>query len=176
MASFNLALFVHTSKLAERVKVAIGVRRNFSRGWNVDILLIIFRLLTLQCKWTFTKSFPVSTAQRKSPMKACVPFASVLKSLSSGAVGCTSLPQRCTFGRLLQLLLNWSINVVIIVNSTQILTWTIGNYVSGSLICQCWLNRTHFWNLLSELFSTLRLSEMLFISCLISIFASTFYK
>jgi len=30
----------------------MGVRRNFSRGGNVEILLILFRLLTMQCKWT----------------------------------------------------------------------------------------------------------------------------
>jgi len=37
----------------------MGVHRNFSRrgGVNVKILLILFRLLTMQCKWTFTKRF-----------------------------------------------------------------------------------------------------------------------
>jgi len=44
----------------------MGVRRNFSRG--IEILLIFFRLLTMQCKWTFTKRFTPSTPQRKSPM------------------------------------------------------------------------------------------------------------
>ena len=78
-------------------------------------------------------------------------------------------------------LLNCRIKVVTIVNSTQMsLTWTstINNYVCSSLICLCWLNKTHFWNVLSKLFSTLRLSEMLllFINCLISLFESTFYK
>jgi len=46
-----------------------------------------------------------------------------------------------------------------IVNSTQMSltwTWTINNYVCSSLICLCWLNRTHFWNHLFKLFSTLR--------------------
>jgi len=33
----------------------------FQVGGNVNILLIFFRLLTLQCKWTFTKLFTVST-------------------------------------------------------------------------------------------------------------------
>jgi len=57
-------------------------------------------------------------------------------------------------------------------------TWTNSKYVCVSLIFMCWLNRTHFWNLLSVLFSTLRPSEMLLLSinCLIPIFASTFYK
>jgi len=159
----------------------MGVRRNFSRGGNVDILLIFFKLLTLQCKWTFKKRFTVSTPRRKFPMQARAPFASILKSLSSGAVGYTSLPQRCTFCHLIQLLLNWRINVVVIVNSTQMSlkwTWTINYYVFGSLISLCWLNRTHLWNRLPELFCTLRLSEMLllFINCLMSSFASTFYK
>jgi len=35
----------------------------------------------LQCKCALTKSFPVSTTQRKFPMKARVPFAPVLKSI-----------------------------------------------------------------------------------------------
>jgi len=33
----------------------MGVRRNFFMGGNVEILLILFRLLTMQCKRTFTK-------------------------------------------------------------------------------------------------------------------------
>jgi len=78
----------------------------------------------LQCKWTLTKRFTVSRSQRKFPMKARAPFASILKSFSSGAVGYTGLPQKCTFCHLLQLLLNWRINVVTIVNSTQMsLKW-----------------------------------------------------
>jgi len=68
------------------VKVAMGVRRNFSRGRNVDILLIFFRLLTLQCARMFTKRYTVSTPQRKCPMKARALFASTLKSFSSGVV------------------------------------------------------------------------------------------
>ena len=35
----------------------MGVRRNFSRGGNVNILLNIHRLLTMQRKCTFTKHF-----------------------------------------------------------------------------------------------------------------------
>jgi len=151
-----------------------GRRQKFFQGGNFHTLLIILRLLTLQCKWTFTKRFPVSTLQRKFPMKVRAPFASILRSFSCGTVGYTSLSQTWTFSHLLQRLLNWHINVVIIVNSTQITlkwTWTISNYLCSPLIFLCLLNRTHFWNLLSELFSTLRLSEMLFLSinCLITI-------
>jgi len=65
----------------------MGARRKFSRGrGNVIILLSFFRLLTLQCKWTFTKRFTVSTTQRICPMKARAPFASILKSFASEAV------------------------------------------------------------------------------------------
>jgi len=45
----------------------MGFRR-FLPGGNVDILLIIFRLLTIQCKRTFTKCFTYSTPQWKCPM------------------------------------------------------------------------------------------------------------
>jgi len=109
----------------------MGVRRKFSRQDNVGILLIFFRLLTLQCKWTFTKHFTVSTPQRKFPMKARAPFASILKSFWSGALGYTNLTKRCAFCHLLKFLLNWRIKVVTIVNSTQMShkwTWTINNY------------------------------------------------
>jgi len=145
-----------------------GLPQKFLQGGQRRHFANRFRLLTLQCKWTFTKHFTVSTPQRKFPIRARAPIASILKSFWSGAVGYTNL-------------LNWSIKLVTIVNSTQMSlkwTWTINNYVCGSLIGLCWLNRTHFWNLLSKLYSTLRLSEMLllFINCLISIFASTFYK
>jgi len=61
---------------------------------------------TLYCFYTTTKIYHESKRS----------FAYVLKSFSSGVVGYTSLPQRCTLGQLLQLLLNWRINVVIIVN------------------------------------------------------------
>jgi len=77
-------------------------------------------------------------------------------------------------------LLNWRINVVIIVNSTQLslkLSWIVNNCVWGPLFSLCWLNRTHFWNLLSELLVTLRLAEMRYFHKRLSIhFASTFYK
>jgi len=39
----------------------------FQEG-NVDILLIFVRLLTIQCKWTCTKCFYLSTLQRKCPV------------------------------------------------------------------------------------------------------------
>jgi len=35
--------------------------QKFFQGEYVDILLILFRLLTMQCKWTFTKRFTLST-------------------------------------------------------------------------------------------------------------------
>jgi len=46
----------------------MGIRRNFSRGDNVGILLILFRLLTIQWRWRFTKRFTLSTRQRKFHM------------------------------------------------------------------------------------------------------------
>jgi len=33
----------------------MGVRRYFSGGGKVDILLVFFRLLAIQGKWTYTK-------------------------------------------------------------------------------------------------------------------------
>jgi len=39
----------------------MGVGRNLSRGGNIDILLIFFKLLTMLWKWTLTKPFTLST-------------------------------------------------------------------------------------------------------------------
>jgi len=35
---------------------------------NVDILLIVLKWLTMQCKWTFKESFFLSAPQRKCPI------------------------------------------------------------------------------------------------------------
>jgi len=45
--------------------IYMGVRRNFSRGVNVNNLLILVRLLTMQFKCTFTKRFTLSTRNTK---------------------------------------------------------------------------------------------------------------
>ena len=45
----------------------MGVRRNFSRVGNVDILFILFSLLTMQCKWTLTKRFASFYTIKKEP-------------------------------------------------------------------------------------------------------------
>ena len=98
---------VADSAVAPNVKLASHGRpqKFFQGGGNIEILLIFYWLLTMQCKWTFTKRFTLSTP----------------------------------------------------------------------LVCTGW---TSILNLLSEMFFTLRLSEMVFpfINCQISIFSSTFYK
>jgi len=43
----------------------MAVRRFFPEGGNVDILLILFRLLTVQRKWNFTKRFTLSFLHHK---------------------------------------------------------------------------------------------------------------
>jgi len=48
-----------------------GVGRKLSRGGNVNILLILFRLLTMQCKCTFTKRFTVSTRLHRKANAPC---------------------------------------------------------------------------------------------------------
>jgi len=39
----------------------------FFQGGNVDIFLILFRLLTMQCKWTFTKRFTPTSQKEIAP-------------------------------------------------------------------------------------------------------------
>jgi len=41
--------------------IIMGVRINFSRGDNINALLILVMLLTMQCKCTFTKHLTFST-------------------------------------------------------------------------------------------------------------------
>jgi len=46
----------------EKIPVrSTGVRRKFSRGGKLDILLILSMLVTIQCQCTFTKRFALST-------------------------------------------------------------------------------------------------------------------
>jgi len=177
----SLAWFAHTWKLAERVKVAMGFRRKFSRGATSTFCLSFSGCWRCNENGRSQNSLLFLHYKENSPRKYALHSHLFWNLFQLKLVGYTTLPQWCTFCHLLQLLLNWRINVVIIVDSKQISlkwTWTINTHVCGSLSCLCWLNRTHFWNLLSELFSTLRLSEMLLllINCLIPIFASTFCK
>jgi len=51
-----------------------AVGRKVSWWWNVDILLTIFRLLTIQCKRKFTEGYTLCTPQRKYPMSQPVPY------------------------------------------------------------------------------------------------------
>jgi len=99
---------VHQSLLKRWSKAAMSIRRNFPEGGNVDILLIVFRVLTLQCKLTFTKRFALSALQRKCPMGARAPFASFLKS-SSGAVYESAIPlwQRCSLHSAIRYSICW---------------------------------------------------------------------
>jgi len=209
----------------------MGIRRNFSKQ-NVDILLILFRLLTLQCILDVQITLYYFYTTKKMSHESIRSIWILLKSYSSEGVyrPVTSLGHqggRRVFWewpklfKLCPILLNNVQNIfpggrefflgefaplvtglgvyefatklyflstvtafaelaVTVVNSIQLSlnwTWTIKIYVCVSLIWLCWLNITHFSNLLSELCSTLRLSEMLFFTnCLISSFASTFYK
>jgi len=71
----KIIVILHTYRKArddarplKRAVIFMGVRRNFSRGGKVDILHILFGLLMMQRKWTYTKRFNLSTRQRKCPM------------------------------------------------------------------------------------------------------------
>ena len=44
-----------------KLATAMGVGRNFFRGGNVNILLILFTLLKMQCKLTVSKCFTLAT-------------------------------------------------------------------------------------------------------------------
>jgi len=125
----------------------MGGHRNFSRGGNADILVVIFKLLTLQCKWTFTTRFTVSTPQRKFSHErtrsihinfeiffkwSCrlYEFATKVYFLSS-VTTFAELAHKCRY------------HCELHTNESEV-DLTINNDVCGSLICLCWLNRIHF--------------------------------
>jgi len=163
-----LTWLAHISKIAERVKVTTGFRRNFSRGSATST----FCLSVSGCWRCNSNGRSQNTLlflhhEVNAPWKHALHL-HIFWNLFQVELH-TNVPQRCTFCYLLQILLNWRIIFQLSVKWT----WTINNYVCGSLISLCWLNRTHFWNLLSELFSTLRPTEMLFL--FINVLVSTFW-
>jgi len=68
------------------VKVAMGVRRNFSRGVQRRHFADLLQVADVTMQTGVHKTLTVSTPQRKCPMKACALFASILKYFSNGAV------------------------------------------------------------------------------------------
>ena len=127
--------------------ISMGVCRNVSRvGAMSTFYLSFFRLQMMQCKWTYTKRFILSTPQRKFLMKARVPFVFVWN--PSQVELYSSLRRGYTVCRPLQVLLNWG------------LTWTIHFVFGVTLVCPGWCALLKIW---SEIFSTFYLSEMLFL-------------
>ena len=67
----------------ERFKYVLSTMGIFSRGDNVDLLLILFRLLTMQCKCTFTKHFTLSTPKKchmlRPQSQKCASLAAIAK-------------------------------------------------------------------------------------------------
>ena len=151
----------------------MGVRRNFSRGGAKSTFCLSFS----GC-WRYNANRCSQNASLFLQHKENAPWKHALHShlfwnLFQVELH-TNLLQRCTFCHPLQILLNWRIFIQLSLKWT----WTINKYVCGSLISLCWLNRTHFWNILSKSFSILSLSQMFFpfINFLISIVKSTVYK
>ena len=61
ITDFGIALAKHCNQSWAPAEI-------FPRGGKVDLLLTLFRLLTMQRKWTHTKRFTLSTQQRKCPL------------------------------------------------------------------------------------------------------------
>ena len=60
------SLVVLTQQVSEESSIYGRPQKSF-QGGNVDILLTLFRLLTMHCKRTFTKRFTLSTLQSNYP-------------------------------------------------------------------------------------------------------------
>ena len=89
----------YTSKLVERMKVAMGDRRNFSGGETSTFCLSFFQ----------RRHFANQVALLKMPPWKHALHLHLFWNLFQVQLH-TNLPQRCTFCHLLQILLNWCIS------------------------------------------------------------------
>ena len=135
----------------------MGVRRNFSRGGNVDISLTLFQFANDTMQIDHHKMlFTLSTPQRKYPKKARAPFAFFAIVLRWS---CMWVCEKVVLFLILYSFcwIRVSSNIIIIVNCrkrTLNWTWTIHNYVYGAHIGLCKLNPTT-QNFILNLFYTL---------------------
>jgi len=106
----------------------------FAGGGTSTFRLSFFRLRMMQCKWTFTKRFILSSPQRKFPMKARAPLAFFWNVIQVELY--SNLRKIVLFVILYSFC--WivvSSNIIIIVNSRQLSlnwTWTVHNCVCGA--------------------------------------------
>jgi len=96
------------------MKVAMGVRRNLSRGRATSTFCLSFSGCW-RCNANGRLQNPLLFLHKENAQWKHALHSHLFWNLYVELY--TSLPQRCTFCRPLQLLLNWCINVVIIVNS-----------------------------------------------------------
>jgi len=84
----SLAWLAHMSKrlLKGWMKVAMFICRDFPERGATSTFCYLFQVADVAIQMDFNKCFTVSPPQRKCLMKACAPFASILKSFPSGAV------------------------------------------------------------------------------------------
>jgi len=67
---------LHDPRIRSKPVHPMNVCRNFSRVGQRQVLLILYRLLMMQCKWSFTKRFTLSNAL------VCAGWTSILNRLS----------------------------------------------------------------------------------------------
>jgi len=135
----------------------MGLRRNFSRGSNVDISLILFQVANDAMQMDLQKTLSTLLIPRRTfPMKGRTPFAFF-------EIGwrwsCTRVCEKVVLFVILCSFcwIGLSSNVIIIVNCRQLSpnwSWTIHNYACGAHISLCGLNLTS-QNLVWNVFYTL---------------------
>ena len=137
----NLTWLAHTSELAERVKNerSHGRSQKFSGGVRRRHFAYYFQVADVTMPMDAHKTLYCSTPQRKCPMKARAPFASVLNFFSNGAV--TNLTLRCRLLYVIRYRFCWigtySHNWVW--NGPELLMNTFGVL---SLVCAGWTDLT----------------------------------
>jgi len=142
----SLTWLAHISKIAEMVKVATGVRRNFSRGGATST----FCLSVSGC-WRCNSNGRSQNTLLFLHHEANAPWKHVLHlhifwNLFQVELH-RNVPQKCAFCYLLQILLNWRIIFNWVWNGPELLITT---FAVLSLVCAGW---------------TVRISESFFPNC-----------
>jgi len=130
----SLAWFAHTWKLAERFKVAMGVHRNFFQGGKRRHFGYHFQVADVAMQMDVYKTHSCFYTTKKIPHESTYSIRSYFETFFKWSCRLDKFVTKVHFPSSVATLLNWRVNVVIIVNSTQMsLQWPwTSSYVFGS--------------------------------------------
>jgi len=154
----------------------MSVHRNFSRGGNVDISLILFQVANNATQMDLHKTLNLCTHKENSPWKHSL--RSHFWNRIQVELQAIRICEKVLFGILYSFCwIGVTSNIIIIVNCRQLClnwTWTIHNRACGAHIRLCGLNLT-FQNLVWNVYYTLDIRNAFSFHKLLNIhFSSTF--